>query len=199
MQIKLIWFSIPFMHASTGCTKCSIVLLYRRVFLLKGVLTTCNIILAFLVGWYLWAILSAILTCNPVSKFWNPRLPGHCFDFTALWFSNASVNILTDLTLVILPIPLVSSLHLPRRQKVAIWALFATGGFVCITSILRLRSLLVFSVSKDPSWDNIPVAIWTYIECNLAIICACLTCLRPLVSRISPHFMPSNDQQPDFG
>jgi hypothetical protein len=132
---QLIWFSIPFMHASTGCTKCSIVLLYRRVFLLKGVRSTCNIILAFLVGWYLWAILSAILTCNPVSKFWDPTLPGHCFDFTALWFSNASVNILTDLTLVILPIPLVASLHLPRRQKVAIWALFATGGLY-VSSLL---------------------------------------------------------------
>src|SRR3981081_2061486 len=98
------------MHASLGCTKCSIILLYRRVFTSKGVRTTCHIILAFLVGWYLWAVLSAILTCIPVAKFWDPTLPGRCFNFTALWFSNASVNILTDLTIVIFPIPLISSL-----------------------------------------------------------------------------------------
>jgi hypothetical protein len=60
---------------------------------------------------------------------------------------------------------------LPRRQKVALWLIVASGGLyvppsskaelhralvltimcsVCVVSILRLKSLLVFSVSKDP-------------------------------------------------
>jgi hypothetical protein len=40
------------------------------------------------------------------------------------------MNIATDLTLLILPMPLLSQLHLPRRQKVALLGVFALGGLL---------------------------------------------------------------------
>ena len=45
-----------------------------------------------------------------------------------MWFTNAAINIATDFAIVILPIPIIKSLNLPRRQKQALIGIFAIGG-----------------------------------------------------------------------
>jgi len=60
-----------------------------------------------------------------------------------------------------------------------------------ITSILRLHSLYIISVSTDISWENPEVATWSCVELNIGIICASLPTLRALVSRLFPTIMPT--------
>ena len=114
-----------------------------------------------------WAIVSGYVNCVPVAKFWNHDLPGTCLNFEAVWFFNASMNIATDVTLLILPMPLLVQLQLPRTQKVALMGVFAIGILyapfflfagskltvisVVITSILRLSSLRIVAKSTDTS------------------------------------------------
>lgn len=43
--------------------------------------------------------------------------------------------------------------------------------------------------SKD---SNVGAAYWTAAECNVAIICACLPFLRPIISRIFPKLLSTN-------
>lgn len=74
-----------------------------------------------------WAFVSGYLNCVPVAKFWDPSIPGHCLSFKGLWFFNASMNILTDVTLLVMPMPLLSQLQLPRMQKLALMGVFAVG------------------------------------------------------------------------
>lgn len=62
---------------------------------------------------------------------------------------------------------------------------------VCIMSILRLHWLIVASDSTDPTWDNIGIANWSCIELNVAIICPCLTTLKPLLSHFFPRIFSS--------
>jgi hypothetical protein len=40
--------------------------------------------------------------------------------------------------------------------------------------------------------SNVGAAYWTAAECNVAIICACLPFLRPLVSCLFPKFLSTN-------
>lgn len=75
-----------------------------------------------------WAIVSGFVNCVPIAKFWNRSIQGYCLSFEALWFFNASMNILTDLALLIMPMPLLSQLQLPRMQKIALVGVFAIGG-----------------------------------------------------------------------
>jgi hypothetical protein len=63
---------------------------------------------------------------------------------------------------------------------------------VCLISIVRFKSLYEISVSTDVSWDNVPIADWTAVECNIGIMCACLPTLKPLLSRFLPVLMHSN-------
>lgn len=75
-----------------------------------------------------WAVLSGFLNCIPVAKFWDKTLEGYCLDDKGLWFSNASMHITTDLVILIIPIPALAKLDLPKRQKIALITVFALGG-----------------------------------------------------------------------
>ena len=59
--------------------------------------------------------------------------------------------------------------------------LTSTTPSVCVTSILRITTLDVATSHLDTPWTNIGSSMWTVIESNLGIICACLPPLwRPL-------------------
>lgn len=51
---------------------------------------------------------------------------------------------------------------------------------------MRLFSLYSAINTTDPTWDNVPVSYWTVVELNCGIICACLSTLRPLISKLVP-------------
>ncbi|KAL4931605.1 PTH11-like integral membrane protein [Aspergillus undulatus] len=191
-QLKSLWAAIPMYNASLALTKASLLFQYLRIFPGRRFRTVCHIVLGVVVLYTTWAIVSGFVNCVPVTKFWDRELPGICLSFEALWFFNASMNIATDLALLVLPMPLISQLHLPWRQKIALLAVFALGGLVVVTSILRLSSLRTVAKSTDTSWSNVAAAYWTAAECNVAIICACLPFLRPLISRIFPKFLSTN-------
>ncbi|OCL13370.1 hypothetical protein AOQ84DRAFT_283276, partial [Glonium stellatum] len=112
-----------------------------------------------------------------------------------LYFANAGINIVTDCTILILPMPFIKKLQIPKRQKITLMVILSIGTFTRLTSMLRLHALYVLSKSKDPTWDQPATAYWSAIGLNTAIICACVPVLRPLVSRISPHFLSANRTQ----
>ena len=43
-------------------------------------------------------------------------------------FTNASINIVTDIFTGVLPLPVLKSLNLPKRQRYVLMAVFALGG-----------------------------------------------------------------------
>ncbi|KAJ5939276.1 hypothetical protein N7466_002410 [Penicillium verhagenii] len=191
-QLKCLWAAIPLYNASLGFTKFSILFQYLRIFPARWFRNSCYGIMAIVATYSTWAVVSGYVNCVPVAKFWNHDLPGHCLSFDAVWFFNASMNIATDVTLLLLPMPLLSALQLPRMQKFALMGVFAIGILVVITSILRLSSLRTVASSSDTSYSNVGAAYWTAAECNVAIICACLPFLRPILSVLFPKLLSTN-------
>ncbi|KAJ5189369.1 hypothetical protein N7491_005703 [Penicillium cf. griseofulvum] len=186
-QMIYFWASVPIYQTSLISTKMSILLQYKRVFSTPRMRLACWLMIGVLGVYGTWTIISAWANCVPLAKFWDDTVPGFCFDKKALWFSNSAIHIITDIVILIYPMPVLKSLQLPRRQKFALMAVFALGGFVLITSILRLKSLLVISNSTDPTYDNVGAATWSAVECNVAIICACLPGTRAFLSKLLPH------------
>ncbi|KAL1867036.1 hypothetical protein Plec18167_008827 [Paecilomyces lecythidis] len=189
MQMQNFWITVPMYNTAVICAKASILMQYFRVFPTRGMRIACWVMITVLAIYGTWAVLSGYLNCIPVAKFWDPTIPGYCLDMEALWFSNASMHIATDIVILVMPLPALRSLDLPQRQKLALMGIFAVGGFVCVTSIFRLLSLKVIAQSSDPTYDNVGAATWSAIECNVGIICACLPTLRPLISRVLPRFL----------
>lgn len=126
--VQAFWATIPFYNAAVLCAKATILMQYFRVFPTHRMRVICWTMIAVLATYGTWCVLSAFLNCVPVAKFWNPAIPGHCLSSPGLWFSNASMHIATDLAILIIPIPALAALDLPKRQKVALIVIFALGG-----------------------------------------------------------------------
>ncbi|PWY68578.1 hypothetical protein BO94DRAFT_569878 [Aspergillus sclerotioniger CBS 115572] len=190
-QLKALWITIPLYNLSLTLTKLSLVFLYRRLFPTKVYRILLTITLVFVIISGLWMVFSTLLFCIPVSAFWNKSLPRTCLPADVVWCLNAGLQITTDLILVILPLPILARLKLPKRQKLALLVIFALGFFVCATSIVRLTTLIKLIRTPDFTEGNGLAATWSFVESNVAIICACLPPLRPLIIRFFPHLMPS--------
>lgn len=185
--------SVPIYLTGLAVTKVSIIMQYMRVFVGTMIQRICRITLVVVIIYGLWTFWSAVFTCFPVAKFWDKTIKtGYCINFTALWFTNASINIVTDLIVFSLPMPVIRSLNLPKKQKIGLMLIFAVGVFACVTSILRLRSLYIASISKDLTYDNVGAATWSAVELNVAIICACLPMMKPLLVRMFPRLLSSS-------
>ncbi|KAH8788391.1 hypothetical protein F5883DRAFT_531921 [Diaporthe sp. PMI_573] len=127
-----------------------------------------------------------IFNCNPIGKIWNPRLPGRCLTVGPLAFLTGALNVVTDIYILILPIPFLWSLNMQYSRKIRIYAIFAIGIFVCAASIVRLAMTQYLRVNPDLTWNFNTVAIFTALEVNLGIICSCLMVLPAFVDRHLP-------------
>ncbi|CAF3511597.1 unnamed protein product [Fusarium graminearum] len=138
-------------------------------------------------------LMLTVFTCYPVAKYWDNSIPGKCLDNRALRYAFAGINIVNDITLLVAPMPFLRSLQIAWRIKVVLMGVFAAGAVACIVAIIRLHSLWAYSsvsISQRPA-KGVDIAIWSGLECNIAIMCACVPSLKPLFSRTFPSFFAS--------
>lgn len=133
--------SVIFYNGAVGLVKISILLQYIRIFATKKMQTACRIVLTLNSMFTIETVIISVFDCTPIPFFWDKTIKGgHCVDFGAMWFSHASVNIAFDLIIVILPMPVINSLKLPRRQKIALMGIFALGALY-VTSLTQWNLL----------------------------------------------------------
>lgn len=73
------------------------------------------------------SVIATIVQCLPIERIWNKKITGSCIDLTAFWYANAAANIIGDIAIFILPMPVIRSLNLPRREKFGLTMVFALG------------------------------------------------------------------------
>ncbi|MCJ1259014.1 hypothetical protein MMC24_006848, partial [Lignoscripta atroalba] len=80
-----------------------------------------------------------IFQCSPRKKLWDPKIPGHCInDNHGIQVYSGSLNVLSDFSILVLPLPLIWRLQMPFLRKLRVTAVFSVGLFACITSVVRL-------------------------------------------------------------
>lgn len=177
-------------------TKVSILMQYLRIFSGRPTRILCYILLFLLLPAGLWGILGGTLLCSPVAKLWYPSMPGHCASAQSYWISVATIDIILDFVVLILPVPSIASLNLPRKQKCSLVLVFLLGFFVCAVSLVRLGTVLAASSEGEYIKSGIRAISWSVVEANVGIICACLIALRPLVARILPRCVEGSHEVP---
>ncbi|PYI03134.1 hypothetical protein BO78DRAFT_389633 [Aspergillus sclerotiicarbonarius CBS 121057] len=115
--------------------------------------------LGFLVtGWGLGLILTTIFQCVLTNGFWDKSIPSHRGAHVSKFFiGNSDPDIITDLALLVLPMPYIWNLHRNTSQKLALSSVFLLGGFMCIISTMRL--LVMLNVYKVPSINETRVFV----------------------------------------
>ncbi|KAF3041890.1 hypothetical protein E8E12_005131 [Didymella heteroderae] len=166
--------------------KISLVLFYLEIFKTRRFKITAYIFLAYLVINSLVIFFIAIFACNPVSSFWNREIKGNCIDIQGAAYANSASAIVQDIILLILPLVFIRNLQMKRYRKIAVGFMFVIGTFGCIATIMRLPSLSTFKISIDPSWDYVPITVWTELELAAGFLCVSLPSIRMLLVRVLP-------------
>lgn len=159
--------------------KFSILLLYHRIFpsrKFKIVLWTAA---TFVLCYSIAGTFVVIFQCVPVRSDWNPSTKSRCINFDAELIAIGVLNSVTDFLILGLPIPFLWRLHSTLAHKIQLAGMFSLGGFVCITSIVRVIAVSSISLT-DGSWVNTYPAIWAFVETSIAVVSACLPTMRPI-------------------
>ncbi|KAL7623054.1 hypothetical protein AAE478_006733 [Parahypoxylon ruwenzoriense] len=147
-----------------------------------------------------------IFQCRPVQAAFDPYPgPAFCIPLLTEFICTAPVNIVTDLAILALPLPVLTSMRLPPRQKVILILTFTLGIFVTIVDVVRIYYLEQAITQVSPTLSNNPAAtfgdspqfawnaslslMWSAVEVNVGITCACIPTLKPLIRRILPAML----------
>lgn len=112
---------------SLWLTKLAIALQYLRAFQTGKTRLAVWFALVITVAYGIEATFLAVFTCRPVAAFWNPAIPGKCIDKKAGYFTNATYQVFSDLIFLVIPMPILSKLQIPLKQKVLIMSAFTIG------------------------------------------------------------------------
>ncbi|KAK4085376.1 uncharacterized protein Triagg1_366 [Trichoderma aggressivum f. europaeum] len=194
------WFYVAqiFYKLTINLTKMSIVLLYLRIFVQRWFRISCYILLAIVTMYCIASTLTSIFQCQPISGAWDKSIEPKCLSLTEVWYSNAGYSIATDVLILALPMQPIWASKLPVNQKRALMFVFALGSFVTVTSILRATTLNFSTTSPDTTFD-ITSTLWTIIEENVAIICACLPMCRIVLAFLFPSIFGGNTSKGSTG
>ena len=108
--------------------KFSILLQCRRIFSSAGAQRLFLGLLVWLTVYGLFCLLSSIITCVPVAKYWDDTIAGGCIDRSNLHYALAGFNIVNDIALLLAPLPFLKNLHIARRAKLVLIGVFCCGG-----------------------------------------------------------------------
>lgn len=101
--------------------------------------------------------LVTIFQCHPVSAAWNVSDPAdtQCIDIVTLYLSSSPVNIITDLAILILPMPILTQMRLPSKQKAILVITFSFGSFVAVVDVVRIAFLQQAATSRRLALQSI--------------------------------------------
>ncbi|KAM0354786.1 hypothetical protein ACHAPU_000607 [Fusarium lateritium] len=167
VEIAKLTYVFSFLFASAVfTTKVSILLFYRRVFTRGGVtfrvafwfgtvlVMSYPIIFAFTMGF----------SCRPLSHFWTrvEGTEGTCIDVGQFFVILAIINLVTNVIVLLIPVPEVLKLQMSKEKKAAVFGIMALGGLVCVASAIRVYYLEIYSTKLDSTWAMGPIVSYTH-------------------------------------
>lgn len=134
---QLGWVAQLLMLVSSGAIKVSVLLFYRRMVvdtLARRWKLAIYFALAFHALYLIGTVLTMLLVCQPLDAYWKSydftwHHPYTCVDATTLNPVAGTLSVVSDVYSVVLPSIILSQykLDLPRRQRVGLNVIFATG------------------------------------------------------------------------
>ncbi|KAL8677575.1 MAG: hypothetical protein Q9186_006009 [Xanthomendoza sp. 1 TL-2023] len=128
--------------------------------------------------------LTIIFQCQPIHHQWDQVVgtsKGHCIQEYWFFVGSGSANVVLNILVFVLPMPLLWRLRTTARQQIVLTVIFTLAGFVVLVSIIWVV-VIVRLQAVDATWNFINVSIWSALEPSMAVICACIPSIRPLFS-----------------
>ena len=127
---KIGLIAIPVIYVISACLpKVSILAVYLRIFVEKWSRIACYVLMFMVIANVIGNIPPLIYKCDPISYGWDPTTPGGwCADIEPRVRYVSLINIITDVGMLVLPIPVIWKLHTNKSTKFGLACVFATGS-----------------------------------------------------------------------
>ncbi|KAI0915157.1 hypothetical protein F4823DRAFT_630267 [Ustulina deusta] len=175
-----------------GLIKITLLLLWKRLFgRSRALIILCYVMIAVVAAWTVAFFFETVFQCGTNWTLnWAP-----IFVFLTKCTASLDVltvfgvtDVLTDLIIIAMPIPLIWTLQMPIRKKVAVTGIFALGFFTIGAGIARLYYYLATSYNQADNPDFIGdvtlTLLWSTIELNVAMTVCSLPVLGPIFGRL---------------
>ena len=116
-------------HCGVLFPKLAILAIYLRIFTPSIYRNACWVLVALLISNWIATIVAAFFICIPLNLLWNPGIVGgHCFDIGSYYRWSSFFSVLTDLMMLVLPLPVIWKLNTSRNVKLGLTVVFGIGG-----------------------------------------------------------------------
>jgi hypothetical protein len=94
--------------------------------------------------------------CRPFSAVFrsSPVARASCTDIVTLYLCSAPVNLITDVAIFFLPMPILTRMHLPLKQKIILLVTFSFGVFTAVVDVIRVAYLQNAAASRASAYQN---------------------------------------------
>ncbi|MCJ1405167.1 hypothetical protein MMC11_008393 [Xylographa trunciseda] len=186
-----------------GLIKLSFLFFCRRLFCVTRKSLSHIVIAVMIVAVAAWAVafFSAFLfACKGDFAAWWGSLTDFitkCVDTLMLLYAFAISDVITDVIVLLLPLPMIWQLQLPFARKIGISCVFLLGLVAVAASVARLAIVnRNYHDGFDPSLDEdlmiTEILWWTMVEVGLGLLATCLPTLRFLFRDLSPDWLLGN-------
>ncbi|KAI0141714.1 hypothetical protein GGR57DRAFT_486984 [Xylariaceae sp. FL1272] len=135
-----------------------------------------------------------IFACVPREKIWNPTLDGKCIDTTAAIVGSGTINLVSDLTILVVPVSAVLNLNIPFKKKLGVAAVFAVGILANVASAVKLYYSVKLTQTQDVTFAISHVGFASFAEITSIFLVACV----PQFPRLIQHFRHQNRSQTGY-
>ncbi|KFY28782.1 hypothetical protein V493_02762 [Pseudogymnoascus sp. VKM F-4281 (FW-2241)] len=184
---KLSWCGQIFYTVASNLAKTSILVFYLRILVARVDKIITKLALAGVVGYFTSIIFVVFLQCRPFGYYWNILIPGNagkgkCINETSGQLAAASINLIFDVIIFIIPLRSLILLKIRFTQRMHVLALFSAGLLVIVAASIRLYYVtIIFIDTWDVTWFGYVSWLWTAVEIHIGIICACVPSCRALL------------------
>ncbi|KAI2780694.1 hypothetical protein F4815DRAFT_499072 [Daldinia loculata] len=189
--------------ASNTCVKLSILSLYTVLFPRKIFSRICYCTMGLAVVYLISVLVETFALCTPVQHNWDKSIPGKCTNQHGAYLGSGITNLIIDVFIVTLPMPMLFRLQMSWPKKLSIAVMFSLGAIICVLSLLRIISVLAWNLS-DITYSNVRLGIYSELEPTLGVVNACLPTIKPALRfisrtskcRINKNSSESNNSKP---
>lgn len=121
--------------------------------------------------------LGCALQCSPISYAWTQghgRSTGKCISIRAIAFCQAAANMMLDVIIILMPMPILYKLHVNWKKKLQLMIMFSFGIIIIVVCIIRLRLFIRDLDTANPTSDFWALLMWDAAEVFTNIYCICL-------------------------
>lgn len=132
LHLKLAGISSIFYFTLVSAAKLSILLLYRRLFIVTSSAYFMRLmypLAIIIVLFWVAATLANIFSCWPVEWSWRSSMSPepYCFNFNIFWLATGVIEAVLDVVLITLPIRVVWGLQMSTKRRTSLVAVFSLG------------------------------------------------------------------------